>query len=71
MEVNGSNHTDGQNGSGEIDDSLYSRQRYAIGDEAMKKMAKTRILISGLGGIGVEIAKNVILGNGMTSVSLG
>lgn len=38
----------------EVDDSLYSRQRYVLGDSAMQRMASSRVLISGLGGVGVE-----------------
>lgn len=45
----------------EIDESLYSRQIYALGLDAMKRMANASVLISGMGGLGVEIAKNVIL----------
>ena len=47
--------------STEIDENLYSRQLYAIGFDAMKKMISSNILISGMTGLGVEIAKNVIL----------
>ena len=53
----------------EIDESLYSRQLYVLGHEAMKKMAKANVLISGMKGLGVEIAKNIILG-GVKSVTL-
>lgn len=52
-----------------IDESLYSRQLYVLGHEAMRRMATSDVLISGLGGLGVEIAKNVILG-GVKSVTL-
>ncbi|XP_062608943.1 ubiquitin-like modifier-activating enzyme 6 [Saccostrea cucullata] len=45
----------------EIDDSLYSRQRYVLGDSAMKQMANSSILIYGMGGLGIEIAKNIVL----------
>uniref|UniRef100_UPI00358F725B ubiquitin-like modifier-activating enzyme 6 isoform X2 n=1 Tax=Myxine glutinosa TaxID=7769 RepID=UPI00358F725B len=45
----------------EIDDSLYSRQRYVLGDTAMLHMAKSSVFLSGLGGLGVEIAKNIVL----------
>lgn len=45
----------------EIDDSLYSRQRYVLGDSAMKRMAQSSILVYGLGGLGIEIAKNIAL----------
>jgi hypothetical protein len=38
----------------DIDDGLYSRQRYVLGDSAMLRMAKSAVLISGLGGLGVE-----------------
>jgi len=53
----------------EIDEGLYSRQLYVLGHEAMRKMATSDVLISGLGGLGVEVAKNVILG-GVKSVTL-
>ncbi|KAF4526242.1 hypothetical protein B566_EDAN001927, partial [Ephemera danica] len=64
----------GQNSSSEnlqykIDEGLYSRQLYVLGHDAMLRMASSDVLISGLGGLGVEIAKNVILG-GVKSVTL-
>lgn len=52
----------------DIDEGLYSRQLYVLGVDAMRKMQTSDILISGLGGVGVEIAKNVILG-GVKSVT--
>ncbi|QKF94300.1 ubiquitin activating enzyme [Fadolivirus algeromassiliense] len=52
-----------------IDFNLYSRQLYAIGVEAMKKMVTSSVLISGMNGLGVEIAKNAIL-QGFRSVTL-
>ena len=55
--------------TGEIDESLYSRQLYVLGHDAMKKMAKSAVLISGMKGLGLEIAKNIILG-GVKSVTL-
>ena len=43
---------------------------YAIlGKEAMEKMQKSHILISGMNGLGMEVAKNVILG-GVKSVTI-
>ena len=45
----------------EIDESLYSRQLYVLGHEAMKRMGSSNILIVGLRGLGVEIAKNIAL----------
>lgn len=53
----------------EIDEGLYSRQLYVLGHDAMRRMAASDVLISGLGGLGVEIAKNVILA-GVKSVTL-
>ena len=38
-----------------IDESLYSRQLYVLGEEAMKKMGKSSVLIAGLGATGVEV----------------
>lgn len=52
-----------------IDESLYSRQLYVLGEEAMKKMSKSSVLIAGLGPTGVEAAKNIILG-GVKKVTL-
>ena len=66
MANNGSDTSEAQL---EIDEGLYSRQLYVLGHDAMRRMANSDILISGLGGLGVEIAKNVILG-GVKSVTL-
>ncbi|KAF2492176.1 ubiquitin-activating enzyme E1 [Lophium mytilinum] len=54
---------------GEIDESLYSRQLYVLGHEAMKRMGSSNILIAGLRGLGVEIAKNIALA-GVKSLTL-
>ncbi|CAL3971418.1 unnamed protein product [Diplocarpon coronariae] len=56
-------------GSGEIDESLYSRQLYVLGHEAMKRMGASNVLIVGLKGLGVEIAKNIALA-GVKSLTL-
>lgn len=40
---------------------LICSSRYVLGHEAMRSMSGASILISGIGGLGVEIAKNVIL----------
>lgn len=53
----------------QLDEGLYSRQIYVLGTEAMKKMSTSTILILGLKGLGVEIAKNVVLA-GVKSVTL-
>jgi len=44
-----------------LDLNLYSRQVYVLGLEAMHKIGNAHMLISGMKGLGVEIAKNVIL----------
>jgi ubiquitin-activating enzyme E1 len=64
--ANGNNE---KNQHGDIDEGLYSRQLYVLGHEAMRRMASSSVLVSGLGGLGVEIAKNVIL-SGVKSVTL-
>lgn len=53
----------------DIDFSLYSRQVYAIGLDTMKSIMKSNILICGLSGLGIEIAKNSIL-QGFGSITL-
>ena len=43
-----------------IDESLYSRQLYVLGEDAMKKMGHSSALIIGMKGLGVEIgSRNV------------
>jgi len=72
MATNGSNGSavnGTANGSGGIDEGLYSRQLFVLGKEAMEKMQKSHILISGMNGLGMEVAKNVILG-GVKSVTI-
>jgi ubiquitin-activating enzyme E1 len=39
----------------EIDESLYSRQLYVLGHEAMKRMGSSNVLVAGMRGLGVEI----------------
>ncbi|KAJ7507482.1 ubiquitin activating enzyme [Mycena galericulata] len=52
-----------------IDEGLYSRQLYVLGHEAMKKMAASNVLIVGAQGLGVEIAKDIVLA-GVKSVTV-
>ena len=52
-----------------IDESLYSRQLYVLGHEAMQRMGNSHILVAGLRGLGVEIAKNIALA-GVKSLTL-
>lgn len=57
--------TDSSNGTVNkemLDKDLYSRQIYALGESAMMHLRKSSVLISGIGSVGVEIAKNLILG---------
>ena len=55
--------------NGDIDESLYSRQLYVLGHEAMKRMGSSNVLVVGLRGLGVEIAKNIALA-GVKSLTL-
>lgn len=55
--------------AGDIDESLYSRQLYVLGHEAMKRMGASNVLVVGLKGLGVEVAKNVALA-GVKSLTL-
>ncbi|MCJ1257809.1 E1 ubiquitin-activating protein [Lignoscripta atroalba] len=55
--------------NGDIDESLYSRQLYVLGHEAMKRMGSSHVLIAGLRGLGAEIAKNIALA-GVKSLTL-
>jgi len=52
-----------------IDTNLYSRQIGTFGLETMGKLIKMKVLIVGMRGLGVEIAKNLILA-GPKSVDL-
>ena len=54
-----------------IDESLYSRQLYVLGHDAMRQMSSSNVLIVGLHGLGAEIAKNIALAGvkSVTSVS--
>ena len=46
-----------------IDNNLYDRQIRTYGEEAVKKMSASSVLIMGLaGGLGTEIGKNLALG---------
>lgn len=45
----------------EIDTNLYSRQIGTFGIETMGKLIKMNVVIVGMRGLGVEVAKNLIL----------
>lgn len=69
MQIDNPGETMEQLKHGEIDESLYSRQLYVLGHEAMKRMGASNVLIVGLKGLGVEVAKNVALA-GVKSLAL-
>jgi len=52
-----------------IDLDLYSRQYYVYGGKAMSKLAGANVFLSGLSGLGIEIAKNITL-SGVNSITL-
>jgi ubiquitin-activating enzyme E1 len=46
---------------GKVDEDLYSRVMYALGKDTLVKLSKSIVLIIGCDGLGVEIAKNMVL----------
>ncbi|XP_008851389.1 ubiquitin-like modifier-activating enzyme 7 isoform X2 [Nannospalax galili] len=44
-----------------MDEELYSRQLYVLGLPAMQRIQKAKVLLSGLQGLGAEVAKNLVL----------
>ncbi|CAG11186.1 unnamed protein product, partial [Tetraodon nigroviridis] len=48
---------------------LYSRQQYVLGENAMHQMAQSSVFLSRMGGLGIEIAKNIALA-GVKAVTL-
>ncbi|XVE58986.1 hypothetical protein DITRI_Ditri05aG0007800 [Diplodiscus trichospermus] len=62
MALGDANHT-------EIDEDLHSRQLAVYGRETMRRLFASNVLISGMRGLGAEIAKNLILA-GVKSVTL-
>src|SRR5436305_962188 len=69
MDIDHPGETEKQLQNGEVDESLYSRQLYVLGHEAMKRMGASNVLVVGLKGLGVEIAKNIALA-GVKSLTL-
>ncbi|RDX92800.1 Ubiquitin-activating enzyme E1 1, partial [Mucuna pruriens] len=53
----------------DIDEDLHSRQLAVYGRETMRRLFGSNVLVSGMQGLGVEIAKNLILA-GVKSVTL-
>jgi ubiquitin-activating enzyme E1 len=56
-------------GEVEVDEKRFSRQLYILGVDGQHKLNSAKVLIFGAGGVGVEIAKNLILA-GTKHVSL-
>ncbi|XP_061349995.1 ubiquitin-activating enzyme E1 1 [Gastrolobium bilobum] len=59
----------GESNPPDIDEDLHSRQLAVYGRETMRRLFGSSILVSGMQGLGVEIAKNLILA-GVKSVTL-
>ncbi|KNH08296.1 ubiquitin-like modifier-activating enzyme [Perkinsela sp. CCAP 1560/4] len=43
------------------DKQLYSRQEFAVGSDAQTKLSNASVILIGLSGLGVEVAKNLVL----------
>ncbi|XP_045056058.2 ubiquitin-like modifier-activating enzyme 7 isoform X2 [Desmodus rotundus] len=50
-----------QDTSKSLDEELYSRQLYVLGLPAMQRLQEGKVLLSGLQGLGAEVAKNLVL----------
>ncbi|KAG4387265.1 hypothetical protein GLYMA_11G166100v4 [Glycine max] len=59
----------GESNPPDIDEDLHSRQLAVYGRETMRRLFGSNVLVSGMQGVGVEIAKNLILA-GVKSVTL-
>ncbi|XAR55794.1 hypothetical protein NMG60_11035997 [Bertholletia excelsa] len=55
--------------SPDIDEDLHSRQLAVYGRETMRRLFASNVLVSGMNGLGAEIAKNLVLA-GVKSVTL-
>ncbi|CAN0879670.1 Ubiquitin-activating enzyme E1 1 [Linum grandiflorum] len=63
------NMTLGNGNPQDIDEDLHSRQLAVYGRETMRRVFASNVLISGINGLGAEIAKNLVLA-GVKSVTL-
>ncbi|SPT16137.1 unnamed protein product [Triticum aestivum] len=70
-ETEGAGGSGGRNGAAprEIDEDLHSRQLAVYGRETMRRLFASDVLVSGLNGLGAEIAKNLALA-GVKSVTI-
>ncbi|KAJ3682852.1 hypothetical protein LUZ60_013079 [Juncus effusus] len=69
QEMEGRNNGNNNGGLPEIDEDLHSRQLAVYGRETMRRLFGSNVLVSGLNGLGAEIAKNLVLA-GVKSVTL-
>ncbi|XP_074139392.1 ubiquitin-like modifier-activating enzyme 7 isoform X2 [Sminthopsis crassicaudata] len=53
----------------DVNEQLYSRQLYVLGRDAMRRLRGSSMLVSGMKGLGAEIAKNLVLA-GVGSLTL-
>ena len=51
----------GQSEAEPINEALYSRQLYVLGHAAQHSLAKSKVLVIGLSGLGAELSKNLAL----------
>lgn len=52
---------DGPETTNSLDEERYSRQLYVLDLQSMQKIQGARVLLSGLQGLGAEVAKNLVL----------
>eukprot|EP00095_Tigriopus_kingsejongensis_P004446 maker-scaffold168_size293125-snap-gene-0.16 protein:Tk04446 transcript:maker-scaffold168_size293125-snap-gene-0.16-mRNA-1 annotation:"ubiquitin-like modifier activating enzyme 1 isoform x1" len=52
-----------------VDENLYSRQLYVIGNEAQRRLQGSHVLVCGLDGLGLEVCKNLAL-SGVGAITL-
>ncbi|XP_074586971.1 ubiquitin-activating enzyme E1 1-like [Curcuma longa] len=68
-QVNGRQIDEDRSKPADIDEDLHSRQLAVYGRETMRRLFSSNVLVSGLQGLGAEIAKNLVLA-GVKSITL-
>ncbi|THU54185.1 hypothetical protein C4D60_Mb10t22370 [Musa balbisiana] len=68
-QANGMEVDEGGRKQADIDEDLHSRQLAVYGRETMRRLFASNVLVSGLQGLGAEIAKNLVLA-GVKSITL-
>ena len=61
MSATGAAASSSSSGAAVIDEELFSRQLYVLGHKAQSSLQSSDVLVVGLRGVGVEIAKNLCL----------